>query len=290
MTLLRIGVVQTSMSNDRDSNIQKIEDGIREAANAGAQLVVTPELFESLYFPQQINERGFSLAHPVENHPWIPRMQALAKELGVVLPISFYEFDPSVHGDKPAGFFNSLIMIDADGSALGVYRKTHIPSGPGYEEKTYFEPGNTGFRTWQTRYGRVGTGICWDQWFPESARAMALQGADVIVYPTAIGTEPPEPHLDSRDPWRRVMIGHAVANATPIVASNRYGVEDEITFYGSSFVADHRGDLLVDMPRDQRGVKVIEIDLDELARYRKNWGFFTDRQPHQYTNLCKTRQ
>ena len=277
---LRIGVVQCELTGSPKDNVDRIASLVREAAEKGAQIVVTPELFETRYFPQSMDEAARKLALPIREHAVLQRMQALASELGVVLPISFFELEDTSR-------FNSLIVFDGDGAPLGVYRKSHIPEGPGYEEKFYFSPGNTGFRVWETRYGRLGTGICWDQWFPEAARAMALAGAEVLIYPTAIGTEPATPDEDSRDPWRRVMIGHAVANAVPVAAANRTGREDELVFYGSSFVCDHRGEVIAELGRDDAGIAIAAIDRDALRRYRANWDFFSDRRPDLYASLTR---
>ncbi|MEM7435300.1 MAG: nitrilase-related carbon-nitrogen hydrolase [Myxococcota bacterium] len=275
---LSIAVVQCRLDGTRQDNLARIERWIREAARRGAQLILTPELFEGPYFPQHERAEDRKLAAPLHDHPTLGAMRALAEELEVVLPISIYEED----GDAR---YNSLVTIDADGRSLGVYRKSHIPDGPGYEEKFYFHPGNTGFRAWDTRVGRIGAGVCWDQWFPESARAMALLGAEVLLYPTAIGTEPATPEEDSRDPWRRVMIGHAVANATPLAAANRTGVEEALTFYGSSFICDHRGEMIAELGRKEEGVAVATIDREALARYRNNWDFMRDRRPDLYETL-----
>ncbi len=277
---LQVAVVQCALHDSRDANVSKVERLIRDAAAAGAQVVLAPELFEGSYFPQDKDPVAFELAAPLEGHRTIEHMQELARELSVVLPLSFFE---RAGNDR----FNSLVMIDADGSRLGVYRKSHIPDGPGYEEKFFFRPGDTGFRTWETRHGRIGVGVCWDQWFPEAARAMVLQGAELLLYPTAIGTEPSTPGEDSRDPWRRVMLGHAVANATPVVAANRIGVEGSLTFYGSSFIADHRGELLSELARDEEGFALAGIDRAALRRYRDNWDFLRDRRPELYGALVE---
>jgi N-carbamoylputrescine amidase len=205
-------------------------------------------------------------------------MRDVARELGIVIPVSFFE-------RAGQAYFNSVAVVDADGAVLGVYRKSHIPDGPGYEEKFYFRPGDTGFRVWLTRYGALGIGICWDQWFPESARAMMLLGAEVLLFPTAIGSEPHEPDLDTRDPWQRAMIGHAVSNVVPVVAANRIGTEDGQVFYGSSFIADNRGDKVAELGRGDEGVAVASFDLDALARTRASWGFFRDRRPDLYEVL-----
>ena len=276
---LRLGLVQMAMSDDREANLAKAEAMVREAAAAGARLVLLPELFEYLYWPQVERETFFELAHPVEGHPFLPRFQALARELGVVLPVSFFERANQAH-------FNSLMMIDADGRALGTYRKSHIPDGPGYEEKYYFNPGDTGFKAWRTSVGVIGVGICWDQWFPECARAMALQGAEVLLYPTAIGSEPVEAGgFDTRDMWQRAMVGHAVANACYLGAANRVGREGHATFYGSSFAADPSGERLSEGDRETETVLYADLDLDAARRFRAGFGFFRDRRPELYRAL-----
>jgi len=275
-----IGIVQCALDGTREENVARVESWIREAAKRGAQIILTPELFEGPYFPQTESESGFDLAAPLDAHPTVARMQALATELGVVLPVSFFE-------RAGQSYYNSLVMIDADGAQLGVYRKSHIPDGPGYEEKFYFRPGDTGFKVWRTRHGSVGVGICWDQWFPEAARSMALQGAEVLLYPTAIGSEPNAPEDDTKAPWQRVMIGHAVANAMPVAAANRIGTEDRLTFYGSSFVCSQRGEMEVEMGRDHEGVAAVSFDRESLRRYRANWGFFRDRRPDLYGRLTE---
>jgi N-carbamoylputrescine amidase len=275
-----IGIVQCALDGTREANVGRVEGLIREAAKRGAQIVLTPELFEGPYFPQTQDERSFDLAAPLDAHPTVARMQALAAHLGVVLPVSFFERAGQAH-------YNSLVVIDADGAQLGVYRKSHIPDGPGYEEKFYFRPGDTGFQVWKTRYGSIGVGICWDQWFPEAARCMALQGAEILLYPTAIGTEPAAPDEDTEAPWRRAMVGHAVANAIPIAAANRIGTEGELTFYGSSFVCDQRGDMKAELGRRAEGVATASFDREELRRYRASWGFFRDRRPDLYGRLTE---
>lgn len=276
-SLLRLGIVQCALRDARETNVDRIEALVRRAARRGARIVVTPELFEGPYFPQTEDERAFDLAFPAKGHPTIDRMCALSAELDVVLPVSFFERAGQSH-------YNSIAMVDA-GKLLGVYRKSHIPDGPGYQEKFYFRPGDTGFRVWNTRHGVVGVGICWDQWFPEAARAMALGGAEALLYPTAIGSEPQAPEDDTQAPWQRVMVGHAVANAMPVAASNRIGVEGEMSFYGSSFICDQRGDLRAELGRDEEGVAVVSFDRESLRRYRANWGFFRDRRPDLYTRL-----
>jgi N-carbamoylputrescine amidase len=253
---------------------------VRAAAAKGAQLVLLQELFETPYFCQDQLAEYFALAAPFDRHPLIAEMADLAKSLGVVLPVSFFERAGLAH-------FNSVAIVDADGTVLGVYRKSHIPDGPGYQEKFYFTPGDTGFKVWKTRIGTIGCGICWDQWFPEAARAMALMGAEILFYPTAIGSEPPPaPPVDSRDHWRRVMQGHAAANFMPLVASNRIGTEkgrtSEMTFYGSSFIADPTGAIVDELSRTEEGIVVATFDLDEIARARASWGLFRDRRPELY--------
>ena len=275
---LSIGIVQCALDGAREENVARVEALVREAAKQGAQVVLTPELFEGPYFPQTEDERAFDLAAPLDGHPTVGRMQALAAELEVVLPVSFFE-------RSGQNYYNSLVAIDADGTALGIYRKSHIPDGAGYEEKFYFRPGDTGFQVWNTRHGCIGVGICWDQWFPEAARSMALQGAEVLLYPTAIGSEPGEPDTDSKAPWQRAMVGHAVVNAMPVAAANRVGTEGGLTFYGSSFVCDQRGDVAVELGRKDEGAAVVSFDREALRRYRANWGFFRDRRPDLYGRL-----
>ena len=276
---LRLALVQMSMRDDRAANLATAEAMVREAAAGGAGLILLPELFEYLYWPQVEREDYFALAHPVDGHPFLPRFQSLAAELGVVLPVSFFERANQAH-------FNSLMMIDADGSALGVYRKSHIPDGPGYEEKYYFNPGDTGFKAWRTRVGVIGVGICWDQWFPECARAMALQGAEVLLYPTAIGSEPVEAGgFDTCAMWQRAMLGHAVANACYLGAANRVGMEGDATFYGSSFVADPSGETLAAADRAAETVVFADLDLASARAFRAGFGFFRDRRPELYRPL-----
>jgi N-carbamoylputrescine amidase len=275
----RIGLVQLACTDDLARNVANAERLVREAAAQGARLVLLPELFEYLYWPQLETEELFALAHPVEDHPFLGRFQALAAELNVVLPVSFFERAGQAH-------FNSLMMIDAGGTALGLYRKSHIPDGPGYEEKYYFNPGDTGFRAWRTAIGTVGVGICWDQWFPECARAMALQGAELLLYPTAIGSEPvASGGLDTRDMWQRAMQGHAVSNAMYVAAANRVGQEKEAVFYGSSFVADPTGEKIAEADRDAETVVLADLHLDAARRFRAGFGFFRDRRPDLYGTL-----
>ena len=279
---LTLGVLQTAYGADMDANIATTAELVREAAAKGAQVVLPSELFQGPYFCVSQDERWFSTAYPWAEHPCVTAMAPLAAELGVVIPVSIFE-------REGPHYYNSLVMLDADGRALGVYRKSHIPDGPGYQEKYYFRPGDTGFRVWDTRFGRIGVGICWDQWYPEAARAMALMGAEALLYPTAIGSEPHDSSLDTRDPWRRVMQGHAVANVIPVAAANRIGFEPGPgggqTFYGSSFVADHRGDLVASLDREETGVITASFDLDFLHTHRAAWGFFRDRRTDLYSGL-----
>ena len=273
---ITVAAIQTSYGEDINANIKKTEGFIRDAAKKGAQVILPSELFQGPYFCTTQEEKWFAHAHPAATHPCVEALQTVAKELGVVIPVSIFERD-GPH------YYNSLVVVDADGKQLGVYRKSHIPDGPGYNEKYYFRPGDTGFKVWDTEFGRIGIGICWDQWFPEAARAMAMAGAEVLFYPTAIGSEPHDASLDTRDPWRRAMQGHAVSNVIPVVAANRIGTEASgQAFYGSSFIADHRGDLVESFDRTEEGVLVHTFDLDFLDRHRAAWGFFRDRRTEFY--------
>jgi N-carbamoylputrescine amidase len=272
---LTVAAIQTSYGTDMDANIARTARFIEDAAGKGAQVVLPSELFQGPYFCTTQDERWFKTAFPAATHPCVVALQPLAKKLGVAIPVSIFE------KDGPA-YYNSVVMLDADGANLGTYRKSHIPDGPGYQEKYYFRPGDTGYRVWATKHGRVGVGICWDQWYPECARAMAMMGADALFYPTAIGSEPHDGSLDTRDPWRRAMQGHAVSNVIPVIAANRTGVEEGLgspqNFYGSSFIADHRGDLVRSFERGDEGVLVHTFDLDFLDTHRAAWGFFRDRR------------
>ena len=278
MREIGIAAVQCPLNDDRPTNVERVEHWIREAAAAGAQVVLTPELFESPYFPQAETESFFDLARTVDESDTLVRFASVASDLGVVLPVSFFE-------RSGQAYYNSVAVFDADGTRLGVYRKSHIPDGPGYSEKFYFRPGDTGFRSWATRFGVIGVGICWDQWFPEAARAMALTGAEILLYPTAIGSEPADPELDTKDRWHRVMAGHAVANAMPVAAANRIGREGEMTFYGSSFLVDHAGETVSELGRDEEGFLLGHVDLERVQAYRNSWGFFRDRRPDLYRRL-----
>ncbi|HEY4331261.1 MAG TPA: N-carbamoylputrescine amidase [Ilumatobacteraceae bacterium] len=279
-----VAAIQMAMVDDVAANVATAERLVRVAAGRGAQVVLIPELFEGPYFCIDMLPEHFARALPIEGHPTVAHFRALAAELNVVLPLSIYERANNAT-------FNTVVMIDADGSEMGIYRKSHIPDGVGYTEKFYFNPGDTGFRVWPTKHARVGVAICWDQWFPESARAMALQGADLLLYPTAIGSEPPDPDWDSSGHWQRVMQGHAGANLTPLIASNRigrevgHGGEREITFYGSSFIADQTGAKVAEAGRDDEDVLVASFDLDAARLMRHNWGLFRDRRPDLYGPL-----
>jgi len=273
-----VAVVQCALGDDRVANVERVERLVREAAGRGARVILPPELFEGPYFPQKESEELFDEARPAEGNETIARFQELASELDAVIPVSFFERAGQAH-------YNSLAMIDAGGELMGVYRKSHIPDGPGYSEKFYFRPGDTGFRVWGTRHGRIGVGVCWDQWYPECARAMALMGAELLLYPTCIGSEPHDPMMDTKAPWQRAMVGHAVSNAMPVAAANRIGTEDQMVFYGSSFVASARGDMLVELGREEEGVGVVTLDLHAARRARNGWGFFRDRRPDLYDVL-----
>lgn len=283
MRNVTVAATQMACDWDRAGNIARAERLVREAKGRGAHVVLIQELFEAPYFCQDQHHPYFDLAAPFAGNPLIARFAALAAELEVVLPLSYFE-------RAGQAYFNSLAVIDADGRVLGNYRKSHIPDGPGYTEKFYFSPGDTGFRVWDTRAGRIGVGICWDQWFPECARAMALAGAEILFYPTAIGSEPHDSTLDSSGHWQRVMQGHAGANLMPLVASNRIGTEagrngTSITFYGSSFIADPTGAKVAEAGRGDETVLTATFDLDAVAHQRRSWGVFRDRRPDLYRSL-----
>jgi N-carbamoylputrescine amidase len=279
MPPVKVAATQMPCSIDREANLSAAEDLVRQASGQGATIILLQELFETLYFCQVEKPDFFSLATTLDENPAIQKFSKLAAELQVVLPISFFE-------KKGHTFFNSLAVIDANGQVLGVYRKTHIPDGPGYEEKFYFTPGDTGFRVWKTHYATIGVGVCWDQWFPESARAMAIMGAEILFYPTAIGSEPSNPGYDSQPHWQTCMQGHSAANMLPVVAANRIGTEtidkSSLTFYGSSFITDHRGNILSQGDRCTSGVIVADLDLCSFASERAAWGLFRDRRPEMY--------
>lgn len=277
-----VAATQMSCTANVDENISKAEKLVREAALKGAQIILLQELFETPYFCQKEKAAFYKYAAEVENNKAISHFKKIAKELAVVLPISFYE-------KKNNARYNSIAVIDADGEVLGTYRKSHIPDGPGYEEKFYFNPGDTGFKVWNTRYAKIGVGICWDQWYPEAARCMALMGAEILFYPTAIGSEPQDAGIDSKDHWQMCMLGHAAANLVPVVASNRIGAEtvddSEINFYGSSFIAGPQGQKIAEANRTEETVLVVEFNLDQLADQRLEWGIFRDRRPDLYKTI-----
>jgi N-carbamoylputrescine amidase len=275
---MKVAALQLPLGGETEANIAAVETLVREAAHHGARIILPPELFEGIYFCQTQEERFFANAKPVGEHAAVRAMQALAKELQVYIPCSFFERDGQ-------HYYNSLAMIDDVGDVMGVYRKSHIPDGPGYTEKFYFRPGNTGFKVWDTKYGKVGVGICWDQWYPETARAMMLMGADVLMFPTAIGDEPAVEELDTSRLWRRAMVGHAVSNVAPVVASNRIGTEGDATFYGHSFITNERGDFVGEFGAGETGVLVAEVDLDLVRKHRATFGFFRDRRPELYGRL-----
>ncbi len=278
MSEITVAALQLAFSDDAAENIAAVSELVREAASKGAQVVLPPELFEGHYFCQTHDEGRFARAQPADRHPAVQAMRALADELNVTIPTSFFE------ADGPH-YYNSLAMIGPDGAIQGIYRKTHIPDGPGYQEKFYFRPGNTGFKVWPTPEATLGVGVCWDQWYPETARAMMLMGAEILFYPTAIGNEPHDPDLDTSRLWRRAMVGHSVSNVVPVVAANRIGTEGDMTFYGHSFIADERGDYLAEFGAQETGVLVATLDLDRVKRHRAAFGFFRDRRPDLYGRL-----
>jgi len=282
MGTITVAATQMACSWDRDANVARAEKLIREAVRRGANVVLIQELFETPYFCKDHAAKHFDLAKPLEAHPAVEHFRSLARELYVVLPVSVFERANNV-------FYNSLVMVDAGGEVLGSYRKSHIPEGPGYHEKFYFSPGDTGFKVFDTRFAKLGAAICWDQWFPEAARAMALMGAEILLYPTAIGSEPQDPSLDTSAHWQRTMQGHAAANVMPLVASNRIGTEEgerfSMTFYGSSFIASHTGEKVAEADRTSESVLLATFDLQAVHRYRRAWGVFRDRRPDLYYPL-----
>ena len=278
---ITLAVLQSALTDDPATNIKRVSELVREAASKGADVILPSELFEGHYFCTSQEEQNFDRAHPWRESPAVKAMAKLAAELNVVIPVSIFE-------KAGPAYFNTVVMIDADGSLMGIYRKSHIPDGPGYQEKYYFRPGDTGFRVWDTKKGKIGVGICWDQWYPETARAMALMGADVLLYPTAIGSEPHDSSLDTAARWRRAMLGHAVSNVTPVAAANRVGEENGQVFYGTSFISDHTGEILGDLDRKEEGVVVATVDMDEVDRARAAWGFFRDRRTDLYGPLVNS--
>jgi N-carbamoylputrescine amidase len=280
MNEVKVAALQLAFSDDIDANIAAVSELVREAAAKGAKVVLPPELFEDLYFCRTEDEGLFANAKALDSHPAVLAMQKLAAELSVHIPTSFFE------ADGPH-YYNSLAMIDDQGRIMGVYRKSHIPDGPGYEEKFYFRPGNTGFKVWKTQLATLGIGICWDQWYPETARSLMLMGAEILFFPTAIGNEPHDPDLDTSRLWRRAMIGHAVSNVVPVIAANRIGEECGQRFYGHSFICDERGDLLAEFGATETGVLTATLDLDRVKRHRAAFGFFRDRRPELYGRLVE---
>lgn len=280
MTQISVAALQLGFGPDIDTNIANVTRLVREAAGRGAQVVLPPELFEGEYFCRVEDEGLFANAKSVDEHKAVLAMQALAADLKIWIPTSFFERDGPHH-------YNSLAMIDPDGRVQGIYRKSHIPDGPGYEEKFYFRPGNTGFKVWKGPQTTLGVGVCWDQWYPETARAMMLMGAEILFYPTAIGSEPHDDSLDTARLWRRAMVGHAVSNVVPVVAANRVGTEHGQTFYGTSFITDERGDILAELDREEEGVITATLDLDLARRHRAAFGFFRDRRPELYGRLVQ---
>ena len=282
MKPIKVAALQMTCTSDKTCNIETAEKLVRKAASQGARIILLQELFETLYFCQEEKAEHFKLATELEKNQAVLSLSKLAKELNVVLPVSFFEKTNQAR-------YNSIAVIDADGSTMGLYRKTHIPDGPGYEEKFYFNPGDTGFKVWKTRFATIGIGICWDQWFPEAARCMALMGAEILFYPTAIGSEPADPLYDSKDHWQACICGHSAANLMPVVTSNRVGTEtfgtSQITFYGSSFITDNKGRILAQADRKNEAILVVEIDLDAYAQNREAWGLFRDRRPEKYGPL-----
>jgi len=280
MSQLNVAAVQLAFTDDVQENIRAVSDLVREAAGEGAKLILPPELFEGLYFCRTHDEAHFARALPVGEHPAVTAMQKLAAELQVYIPTSFFEADGHHH-------YNSLAMIDDGGRVMGVYRKSHIPDGPGYSEKFYFRPGNTGFKTFHTPIGSVGPAVCWDQWYPETARSLMLQGAEILLFPTAIGSEPHDPELDTSRMWRRAMIGHAVSNAVPVIAANRIGTEGGQVFYGHSFICDERGEMLAEFGAEETGILTATVDLARARHHRAAMGFFRDRRPDLYRRLAE---
>jgi N-carbamoylputrescine amidase len=281
MTQLTVSALQLALgSHDEKENIEAVSSLVEDAAGRGAQVILPPELFSGPYFCQQEDEALFALARPALDHPSVTAMRKLAKKLGVAIPTSFFERDGH-------HYYNTLAMIGPDGEVMGTYRKSHIPDGPGYEEKFYFRPGNDGFKVWDVFGTRIGVGICWDQWYPECARVMALMGAEMLLYPTAIGSEPYDAALDTSHMWRRAMQGHAVSNCMPVVAANRIGAEGEQSFYGHSFVTNEWGDLVVEFGAEEEGVLVATLDMALAAKHRAGMGFFRDRRPQLYSRICE---
>ncbi len=281
---ISVAALQLALNSDEKTNIDAVSDFIVKAAEQGAQIILPPELFSSPYFCSVEDEALFALAQPTNEHPSVRAMAKLAKRINIAIPTSFFERDGH-------HYYNSMAMINSNGDVMGVYRKSHIPDGPGYEEKFYFRPGNSGFKVWDVFGIKIGVGICWDQWYPECARAMALMGAELLFYPTAIGSEPYDEELDTSRMWRRAMQGHAVSNCIPIIASNRIGIENNVhgeqNFYGHSFIANEWGDLVAEYGSDESGILVADFDLDLVRKHRAGMGFFRDRRPQLYNRLIQ---
>jgi N-carbamoylputrescine amidase len=280
MSEIKVAALQLAFTDSIDDNIASVSELVREAAGKGARLILPPELFEGRYFCRTQDEAHFARALPAHAHPAVAAMRKLAAELEVYIPASFFEAEGPHH-------YNSLAMIDDKGALMGVYRKSHIPDGPGYSEKFYFRPGNSGFKVFTTRFGAIGPAICWDQWYPETARALTLQGAEILLFPTAIGAEPQDPALDTSLMWRRAMVGHAVSNGVPVVAANRIGTEQGQRFYGGSFICDERGDIVAEFGESETGALIATLDLDEARKHRAAFGFFRDRRPDLYGRLVE---
>ena len=276
--MIKVCAIQASFTNNYNENIEKTTKLLKIAANSGNQIALLPELFESHYFCKKENDQYFKLAKPAKNNKTIKYIQKLAKELKMVIPVSFFEKDGP-------NYYNSAAIIDADGNNLGIYRKSHIPDGPGYEEKYYFKPGNTGFKVWNTKYAKIGLGICWDQWFPEVARILVLKGADILFYPSAIGSDPETTEFCTKDLWQKAMIGHSICNIVPIVASNRIGEEDNQIFYGSSFISDHLGNKIAELNDNEENIATASFSLIDIERTRASFGFFRDRRCKLYNFL-----
>ena len=281
--MVKVGAIQMKMGEDKVKNIKKAKKFVQEAASNGAQIILLPELFEGLYFCKDMDKKYFSWAREQKDNPLIQEFADLAKELGVVILVSYFE-------KAQEQYFNSLVVINSDGEVMENYRKTHIPDGPGYEEKFYFQPGDTGFKVCDTTFAKIGVGICWDQWFCETARALTLKGAEIIFYPTAIGSEP-EIHIDSKEHWQRVQMGHAATNTVPVVVANRIGLEEgescSLTFYGSSFITDYTGAKIAEASRDKEEIIYATFDLEENKKQREYWGLLRDRRPECYDDLTK---
>ena len=282
--MVKVSAIQMHMSEEKTLNVSNAERLVRDSAKNGAQIILLPELFEGLYFCKDMDKKYFEWAAPLQGHHLVQKFSKIAKELSVVILVSYFERANSE-------YYNSLVVLDNDGSVMDNYRKTHIPDGPGYEEKFYFKPGDTGFKVYETTYGKIGVGICWDQWFCETARALTLMGAEIIFYPTAIGSEP-EIHLDSKDHWQRVQMGHAATNTVPVVVANRYGEEVgescSLNFYGSSFITDYSGAKIAEASRDKEELIYAEFDLEENAKQREYWGLLRDRREEAYGTICKS--